>query len=914
MKKVLSMFLTVTMLAVMLMGVNVPYVGAVSAVLTENASTGVRDVTVTMGSDSALQFLATGKYTVKATVSVDGQATEWDFGTVTKETVLGKDFINYNFNEVKLYDASMYSGGQNKNYFRIVPSLIDSNETTLKIATGKGNNSTFEAIAKDTLISNTAGSDQKVYKFTFYAYSDSQKGTNLVVAAMNNNSQTLSAELTPSALCSADGVPHKVDVLFYTNSSDGALESTDYTYMSVYIDGVTYVKSTVAKGSSWNDTFELRLYFNFNATSTGTSHAASDWHVSYGGDVKGANKAELLTRDEAAKSLFVTPTWRTTNTNTETTTKRTDAEVVYGVNDFADSILTAAVTSGERTVTLEGTYLSDIITAPSNTNVTAVKKADGSAVEPSAYSETNINDVYLSVNGVYVTPTTSSFTESTTKPFNAGDEINIRVRRENFATKTDADGLGGLNTGYYKYTGEPRGTFTFNGGAPVYASNGYYGVGVPKDAYKKSRIMTLDFDMYIPSYHATTSNYLGITHAPGWDKTDETTRAAMDSFRFVTDSELEIDSAVKNGRYISVEPNSWYNVKLEYDFSDAASSGKVTCKVFVDGSLKQTITKTSDVYKNMLTVQNEQLFDFIRLYIPNYRSVGVMNGKWYYGRNESYSSKVTDKTITGSYTGVSVDQTNHEITSDLGDDALLSALSAYSPVYTYEYADDTAMNAAYDAKDGTYTVVTAKETYKGKLIKKWAQVAGAVTYGSDGAPTVDSSYKPGQGSITSFALVDGEPDSLSMTVSSNFNDTKVYSGITTSLADLISENPDLRAKTLTGFAVTEDGKLPKVYTLVRNRVELKSVSVSDGGLATLTFDKLGTVTVDAKILVAAYGANGGLLGVTTADVGTLIAEKSGTNATATLQCAEVSGAASYKAFVLKSFDTLIPLLASSSSN
>ena len=82
---------------------------------------------------------------------------------------------------------------------------------------------------------------------------------------------------------------------------------------------------------------------------------------------------------------------------------------------------------------------------------------------------------------------------------------------------------------------------------------------------------------------------------------------------------------------------------------------------------------------------------------------------------------------------------------------------------------------------------------------------------------------------------------------------------------MAAENPPREGRNLelTGFAVVEEGKLPKVYTLAENGMELRSLTYNkETAQAELTYREYGATAEDAytfQLVVAAYNEDGKML-------------------------------------------------------
>ena len=598
---------------------------------------------------------------------------------------------------------------------------------------------------------------------------------------------------------------------------------------------------------------------------------------------------------------------------------RTD-DIITGVKSDIDDKLVAELTKttlGDRTITLSGSYstVADLYDDKASSNVIALLKTDGTEADDTA----SLSDVILQVNGVYVSVEKQGAVESSYKPFTVSASDNgkviTRIRRNDYTSTEAPETLGGLDTGFVQLASEPRGSFTIDKGSVMYNRSGYYGLGMyystkgsslndgAKDSYSNSRYLTLEWDMYMPSYTPESGDIAKLGVAVG---SSSSSRSDMPGICFIT-SAADSTYVPGNNGYVVLTPNAWSRVKVEYDFTDAADNGNVTAKVWVNGT-EQTTAETkisgNEAVKTMMASSMQRL-DFARLYPKTYTTLAVKNGKWIFGQteNSAIETAATDINVTG-ISGVSASNDENKLVWEdssnvYNEDALISSMNdkGYQPVYNYVYAGSAEMSGAYDKTD---TYVNSNGVFSGTVVNKWVAASG-ITSSTTG--------------VTS--LTQDEDGNYSVSVDSTFTNNTVYDGVCTPLSEIIAENPELRTKTLAGFAVFEDGKdYPRIYTLTKAKTEFKSVVALADGTARLYYDRSNDASVSGTLVIAAVDEKGLVLAIdkrniTSADL------TEGFDNYIEIE-SSVKNAARYKAFLFKTDSnlplTLIPMLLGSASN
>ena len=239
----------------------------------------------------------------------------------------------------------------------------------------------------------------------------------------------------------------------------------------------------------------------------------------------------------------------------------------------------------------------------------------------------------------------------------------------------------------------------------------------------------------------------------------------------------------------------------------------------------------------------------------------------------------------------------------------------------YNVETTAAINDKYDAVDGKVTDVTAEEkkkdstvqyAYKGEVIKRWIENSGKFTVvkGEDGAIDTYTTTT----ALIAYAKDNGD-GTATIAFNGKFGDSTVYEGVCTILKDVVAMDPSLMTYKLVGFAVNEDGKLPKIYTLAESGLEIRAFTynVADAQ-AELTYRKYGATDTAYTFVfvVAAYDANGKMLALKAADTTTTLNSETpdGVN-TLTFApefTAEVNEAAArYKVFMLDSLTSAVPV-------
>lgn len=324
-----------------------------------------------------------GKWNISAT-----ETGTTELGTISKISKFGKTYAMYDFNEVTIKDSDISTG----NYIRFKTNGYEAYDSTygrLGVA-----NAMMNTVTNETYTSYFKNCD-KMYKYTFYAYSNSQDTEHNLMNVNVTTGETVGVEITPAQLYSENEVPHKVDFVLHKSGS--------VLYATVYIDGAIVVGGR--SSSKMTDAFTFTNYLASvkNTSSDGYYAPAIEWVVEYIGTEIGVNptnsdkvNVQSITREELNKELFIVPTAGTTTAYTA----RTD-DIITGVYDDVDAALVETLISttlGDKKIVIPAKYTTvGSLFDGSETNVKAIK-TDGSA----AASTDLVENVMLMVNGVYV--------------------------------------------------------------------------------------------------------------------------------------------------------------------------------------------------------------------------------------------------------------------------------------------------------------------------------------------------------------------------------------------------------------------------------------------------------------------------------------------------------------------------------
>jgi len=848
-KKIISTLLVVTML-LSLMGTTL-----VSA---DWANDGDRNFTI----ESGFQGSATAPYTGYAYITSEGtykvEGYDQPFGSITKEEVLGKDFRHWDFDTV--------SSATTKAYYRYM--ITSKDLTDEELAENTYENFLLNPVDDLTLVApkTTLGVDGKVYLYSFYAYMDEKTNSELIFRFTNNGTETVGATVktTGAELYSANGVPHKVDVAVYATGN-----TTDkYFHIALFVDGkfVNGGAAKISKSANYKTGCDLKIFYN---ATTEAKTPTTSLHVSYLYDLFTNEESLTKERVDIENLMFTDPIWSTTDAVT------TASEFVgIEIENVSDEVETAINNTLQNDVEkeIEVTSLDELITAEGTAKL--VKKSDGTEVTD--VTGLTVDDVLLEVNGIYIKLKQAvpkvPYIESETAVFvpQPHNTVYTRVRYEDYVNNSyNGLPMGGLTSGFYRFTNEPRSSFTFSKSDIMYNQRGYvsmylYSGGASYSAKElgeynvTKNMVTAEYDLYMPEYTATSEEYLRLA----WQASDDANTTATTNIYFTTDG---LGNPPTGGTVVDLDSNTWNTISLQYKYvTNDDDTVSVAVDIYVNGEYKATSTTPST--QNFATKSTAEFIpiSFMRFYSPSYIPYGTLGGgKWYVGDYQPAATAVAEGEITSANDGIVVDEDNMLIISDYSADEIVSAMEGYTPVYT-SVIDIDKVNETYDVIDGTVpeavTVEGATTAWKGVLIKRWIENSGLFN-----AAAEDGTYslKTANSKILSAKVNDDGTATLAF--NGNYTNANLYDNVTTGLPGVLTtpEGAGAKVDTLVGFAVVEDGKLPKVYTLVNKGLELRSLTYNvKDAQAEFVYREYGAEAEDTatfQLIVAAYDESHRLL-------------------------------------------------------
>ena len=972
------MLLVLTLVVTTLMGVMVTDVSAVSM----NRDANTKEITLEFGGATlpsklgAYNKFSVGNWTVWGYNYDAAAVKEWiaagATGTIagtptTKHNFLETDIVanpldrvtgemtKYDFKAGSFIDGTraLYNGltsAERKVVFTYkTDGSISSNYSRISVFPQK-----MKGDAKDSSYSwktipladmKATSADNTAYKFTFYAYTENRTtgsvGGQVDFELRNFSGGNVGLPIKSACLVSNEGIPHKVDIVLTADANGNS-------FAHFYVDGTQVQSSEMsAGGAEATAAVDFQPRFALSPSSSALTVAETDWYITQFGAQTGFT---AISRDELSKELIVVPNYESLD---RSTTYRTD-DFVVGVDSDTD----AAITKGLK-VSGAGTRKANVYESKYNnpasmftgetTNVKLVDRTTGAEVAPADATGT-MDNYYFMVNGIYVLPAKVAdplpYYKSAVDPFAVSADrhqtTNTRVHYENYEDNVMDENLpavGGLRSGFLKFTSDPRGTFSFYNGNIKYGTNdGYYTLSAPQvklaDAEGYDKKLTLQFDIYMPEFVSSDDNSAKFTFGGHIDPAETKTNSSGYGKAF--ENVFIITNGLKDGNFspkyaLDIVGDAWNTITLVFDSTDTADDGKYDISMYVNGQL-QAIYETGGHYKANAAERLCSLH-LSRLYMPLYTSVAIMNDGWYVGDYNQFATPVASGTIDADKVEgveVQIDDANNLIsydnTSDTDYSALVAAMEAagYQPVYT-QVVDVDMINEKYDEVDGLIENVVNEDgtrTVTAKLVKKWMDNSGT---NKDIVAEIDengfSTYTIKDANIT--AAVDNGDGTASITIKSAFSETASFQGIASTYEDIIAalaaETParEGRKLELTGFAVVESGKLPKVYTLPESGLTLRDVTYNtEAGQAELIYRKYGVVedVITFQFVVAAYDANGKMLAIKPSSVITLDAELAGGENTITFApefAAEVNeAAATYKVFMFNSVVDSVPVFRS----
>lgn len=977
MKRFLSMLLVLCMVVTTLMGVMMVDVGAVSFSLNDETEVislqfGAAKLPATL---SAWNHFAIGSWQARGSTFAEADIDAFFAGTATEITATRTPYVNfletsivensldkvtgemtkYDFKEATITDntPAAHTYATSKGYD--TTQLFTQSGTSLgKISPNYSRISTFpQKVAADKTYSDyswtgiskesiqATATENTAYVFTFYAYTQnvsSGVGNSMTFELRNPNS---SISIPAADLVSTNGIPHKVDIVL-------SADDTKH-YAHLYIDGVEKATGKSYTTGSTDIAFQPR--FELSLTTGEASVSETDWYIT---QFSAKTAFTSTAKDTVSSNLFVTPNYTAT---TKSTAYRTN--YITGVDaDLKANMETVLNTEqdGDKIVDIpESKYNSPAVlfTDTANTNVKLINKTTGAEVAVADTTGTTMDDYLLQINGVYVMankiddPITYMDLNKTFASTAGHDVIAVRMKHENFTIDGNvaSPAYGGMETGFVRFTDETRGSFYFSNGGIYYNQAGYRAMTVPgmlklsdyNVAAKKSYV---EFDIYVPEYTA------GSTSA-------EKVRFDFSGFRrdssVTSNTRTSIGTAVitTNGKtsgnvggimQVDVPGNAWTTLTFELDATNTATTGKLAINAYVNGVLTASGESSNDVSTASFAETSNTYITFlehIRFYTPKYSSVGLTPGKWYVGDYTPTATPISQETINAAdVSGITVYNDTNLMMYDSDvyttEEALIEAMenAGYTAVYE-QVVNQGVIEAKYKEVDGdeSYTssagTAAAPKTYTGLLVKRWldssytdAHVVASETAetGSNGQPKM--SYEIINTNIVS-ATDNG--DGTATMVVGDLDDMTVYPGIAHSVDEIVAllEEDGItngRTQQLVGFAVTEEGKLPRIYSLQASGTELYALSYdTTTDTATLTYREFDGENKSFVIVVSATDDTGKAVATKVSEVITIDASEADGIKTKTftpaLSIPDVTKVKSYKVFVFDSLTSAKPMMA-----
>lgn len=881
---------------------------------------------------------------------VTGEMTKYDF---KRSTVTDGIFAAHKYATNKGYDTKKILtqnttsiGTVSPNYLRLsaFPQKMTDNDNAKSYSWTpiKGSD------AKATYANQTA------YKFTFYAYTQNYKvdenitGDSLTFDIRDmSGANSSSINILAKYLTSEAGIPHKVDIVISADA-DGKL------YSHTYIDGIekpAALGGTSAQKDDKNVSFQPRFEMSSFTKGANMKFSNTDWYIT---QFSAKTAFTAVPQADITNELIMVPTF---GTKTKADTFRTD-DFVTGVDAQLAADMKAVLTvleDGSATNLVKDKVVTVFESKYNNpaslftgeaTNVKLISKATGEEVAVAEATGTMADYLFM-VNGIYIGVTSKPdplpYVKTTGTSFKAAGHnvVSVRAKHEDFYSNpyTDEKPFGGLTSNFYRFANEPRSSVGFTKGVIKYNDGGY----VPMNAYNggssvsntsaalskydvEKNIATTEFDIYIPEYTPVGSENFRISMAfynDGWSSSNPDNRYSDRTIYFTTGGiKGNMTTATYLPYTVDVTPNTWNTISIQYDMEAAKVDGMIDCSIYVNGELS-TSFDIGDASKGVKFDDEAAKYyvpiAYMRMYSPKYIQYGTTKGAWYIGEYTPKATPVSTGTLTSADSNISVVEDELLISSKYATEAeTIAALSGYTPVYA-SAINVSAVNTKYDAVDGTITKtsVSGGYEYKGKIIKRLCDLAGwfDVTVDAETGKNIYTlSSKPTTGVVSA---VDNGDETATLTVTTGFEFTTTVPGAYHDLASLIAENPELRTDTLIGFAVVEEGKLPKVYSLAPSGVEIRDIMYDMAtGTAELSYRKFGNVAnaLSFQLVVAAYDANGKMLDMKASPTLTIDSATADGDSKATFLpafAAETDSAAvAYKVFMFNSLVNSVPMFRS----
>ena len=879
---------------------------------------------------------------------ITGESTKYDF---KRATVTDGGSAAYKYATGKGYDTKKIFTQNTTSIGKISPNYARISAFPQKL-TDKDNSKSYSWNVIKAADAIATYENQTAYKFTFYAYTQNYKAEESItgdamifdvrdLAGANSSSIGLSAKFFTTEA----GIPHKVDVII-------SADAEGKTYVHTFIDGVEKPGAfgggaKQAKDINFQPRFELSSFANGSTM----KFSDTDWYITQFG---AKTSFTAVSQADLANELMMIPTFGTTD---KASKFRTD-DFVTGVEAELAADMKAVLTvfeDGSKTNPVKDKVVTIFASKYNNpaslftgetTNVKLISKTTGKEVAVAEATGT-MDDYLFMVNGIYIGATSKPdpvpYVKTTGTSFKAAGHnvVSVRAKHEDFYNNpyTDEKPFGGLTSNFYRFANEPRSSVGFTKGVVKYNDGGY----VPMNAYNggssvsstsaalskydvKKNIATTEFDIYIPEYTPVGSENFRIAMAfynDGWSSSNPDNRYSDRTIYFTTGGiKGNMTTAAYLPYTVDVTPNTWNTISIQFDMEAAKVDGMIDCRVYVNGELS-TSFDIGDASKGVKFDDEAAKYyapiAYMRMYTPKYIQYGTTKGAWYIGEYTPKATPVSTGALTSADSNISVIEDELLISSKYATEAeTIAALSGYTPVYA-SAINVNVVNSKYDAVDGTITTknVSGGYEYTGIIIKRLCDLAGWFDVTVD-AETGKNIYTLSSNPTTGVvSAVDNGDKTATLTVTNKFEFTTTVPGAYHDLASLIAENPELRTDTLIGFAVVEEGKLPKVYSLAPSGLDLRNIMYDMAtGTAELSYRKFGNVAnaLSFQLVVAAYDANGKMLDMKASPALTIDSSSADGDNKATFAPAFATGtdsaAKSYKVFMFNSLVNSVPMFKS----
>ena len=268
-----------------------------------------------------------------------------------------------------------------------------------------------------------------IVKYTMYAYSALPDGEPISFNIVRGNTDYGAVLTVPaSKLYSENGIPHKIDFIFYFNNTyenPMTTASNSSQRMELWIDGLSYTEG-YARVEALKDKFDSTMVFmspNVNFTPDGNGNVTWKDTKLYIWTYKARSNGKplTLTNTEVGGTYLTIHTRANLNSQFFQNFKSGAGfgslrkDFVTGVdsslaNDI-ESVYTTALESGDRVIEVEASFYSNpaSIWTGNDSSVTLVNKDNGTVYKAGDNVPGTFADYYIAVNGVY--------TKVTEKPF-----------------------------------------------------------------------------------------------------------------------------------------------------------------------------------------------------------------------------------------------------------------------------------------------------------------------------------------------------------------------------------------------------------------------------------------------------------------------------------------------------------------